>query len=249
VQLGAEELGNMKFGFKKSSTFLVAAIPVAIEMSKATRRYGNWDVPTGDPAEDKVNQHLLTGVTYVYTPISDSGDIRDLYKVSISEKVVPRGGAADSSGAPKVWFTGLVGSGFEAALQPRKTLYDGHGSNTTVPIGNPDPARSALSATARSIVGNGAGTQRVDQWFVFVDERTGMTDQASAPTVPQSGFLIVVTAGMGERMGARTRCWVTVQKTPQALRANAAAPGSMPDENDQAEKTVTFTTSGFPVAP
>jgi hypothetical protein len=243
------QLGNDDIGYKQSNKFLVAAIPVGVQMSNAKPNPAE-DLSGGkDPKVYKIG----IGATYQVSYISDSEDPEDLSAIEISEIVTPVGAtkekpAGDATGVWKEWLADLAVSSFKPAIPPpdQGPYKDAHGYYLPVPkeidgtkitlevaqMGTMDKARKDINNPAL-----GPGTGDVNQYFVFTDARTGATDKAKAPLVAKSGF--TVHFEVQKTPDGKRNNFYTILVTKKPAKVGDAAPGVMAAA-DTAQKGVVF---------
>lgn len=157
----------------RSNEFSVAAWPVAVRVKEFAPRQ-----PGQPNAVATINDATTFGLRVINEPISDSGDIRDLDQVSLSEIVAP----GPATGA----FVGgnRVNSGYRPANQSRT---DKHSKNKNTIYG-------AMTIGSQSYR-RSPGYSESHQHFIFKCARTGVSDVP----VRDSGFAIVYTSEVVDR--------------------------------------------------
>lgn len=176
----------------KSSGFSVAAIPITVKAKEPT--LGKGDI-ISKPAAPIVQR--FWGAIYPLEFISDSGDASDLNAVQINEVIVndPKatGMYKNRKKVPIEWFSAANSTG------------DRNGEGMNDPTKNATLRTMALAlilkiASQKDDNGDvtGKGQERIQQYFIFSDARTGVPangDGKGAMIVQHSGFEIRHWAG------------------------------------------------------
>ena len=169
----------------RSHGFSVAAIPIGVKMSDPIKQEG-----TEISARQGANYRFAFGYVYKVTYISDSGSPADLDQVKISEVVTPKDNPMN---AAKILGPETKTSGFKPAIPPGGQLFYGDALRYKIFVlrdnNTPDLAHAKAVAYVRSSIGKfGTGSTTDTQFFKFVDNRTGSTDEKTAFIIRASGF-------------------------------------------------------------
>jgi len=212
-----------------SAGFSVAAIPIKVEMSQPEAVSGKrWSL---EKINGKDVYYFHFGIRYKVNYVSDSGDshIADLDKVKISEKIPLKAGSEYGRYVKaKIQF---LASGFRPATEIiKEPKYDYHTiergvekqlveGNDKNPVTHRKKAAEELQKTIDT--GGTSGYTRL-QFFVFVDERSGATDESKPALVASSGFSIEHKEGKD----VNGKYYFSVRKT--ALANNGVGAGIIP---------------------
>jgi Bacterial Ig domain len=200
--------------------FSVAAIPIEVQAQRPTLAQ-DLNMP-GQPAGI---ERRLWGATYVLKLVSDSGEVKDLDEVKVSE-VIPRAAAAGTG-----IYAGETGEQPIIWLPANKegALTDYNGRHVQVPAGKTTKKQRVDFLQGRiDKAGNGGIT--VDQYVIFADARTGVpanADGKDAMLVYYSGFSIKQVAEKKDG-----KYYIKVTRTANAN--NGAAKGTNADSTEQA---------------
>jgi hypothetical protein len=236
LTLAVKNWGGRPKVLKQSTGFSVAAIPTEVKMEQPVGM--NNSIDKADP--DAPDWEFFWGTRYHVVYVSDSGDATDLEAVSISEKITPAKGADgrdDASGVVKAIFDQFDVSGF---LPVSQQAYDYHGPSVPHPKKDANgrayqrsAAYGAATAAVKDLITTkGNGTGKLLQYLVFLDQRTGATDEKAPLTVRDAGFAI-----LWEIEKKDGRYLVRISKKPEANNGTAA--GKM-SKDDTAQKEVTI---------
>jgi hypothetical protein len=163
-----------------SDGFSVVAIPHQIKMGQPKLAAGK-NVPL--TKEEAVTHYRIEfGAHYPATYVSDSLNQDDLDQVTISEKIIVVVGEKN-----------VITSGFLPGAER------GHADDHTFPAGVAKIDRQgrrvslaqAQNAVKRNYVMSGARVAKLEQYFLFSERRTGVSE-ADPKKVPESGFFIVM---------------------------------------------------------
>jgi len=224
-----DDNGNFADQKVLSAGFSVAAIPIKVEMSQPEAVSGKrWSL---EKINGKDVYYFHFGIRYKINYVSDSGDshIADLDKVKISEKIPLKAGS--EYGRYKKTKVPFVPSGFRPATEIiKEPKYDYHTiergvekqlveGNDKNPVTHRKKAAEELQKTIDT--GGTSGYTRL-QFFVFVDERSGATDESKPALVASSGFSIEHKEGKD----VNGKYYFSVRKT--ALANNGVGAGIIP---------------------
>lgn len=224
----------------KSRPFAVAAIPVAVEMKKRTSQLKVDDVMIQGVDHRRYYWHVVYDVPYT----SDSGNYpADLDQVWSSERIIPKekkgilsvdevvGGfesvySLDNMGKPigRIDINGYMNA------YPTEKIVDMFLAYCE--MNKKDPATFVgaekkgdelyLDALIRLAKKNPPNFAALEQYYMFYDKRTGMTE-ATAALIEHSGFTIKITLDMDKLL-------FVVSKQPAAN--NSVQPGVLADKKD-----------------